>query len=402
MSSPLLQDPSRRQFIDVLRTFGILQVVLFHVIHGIIRFAPVEDIPGFIDRIPGWLNFGWQAMGVDLIFFVSAFLLSVGLFEEHLSSGRIDVRNFLIKRVARILPLYYLALVIYGIGQADSWQDMLLSGLFLGYVLGDYNVIPVGWTMEVMVIVYVALPFSARFILARKRPVVWMIGAFFAALLGRYGYILTQPEDFQVLFPTLVETRRESPAGFELYFRLWFRLAPFVAGITLAYILTRKSQLLEIKRGARILIGLFGLALAAMVAWIPVQDGAATIYAATGPMFWELYWAFGMGVFSIGIALMTYAGLANGPAWSFGLFGKLSKLVSRQIFSVYLFHMPFILIGAVIVFRASDASVLGSATAWQVMGIFGVAAAMALLFAWPLTRFVEQPLQRLLRKNLTH
>ena len=139
------ESTGNRAFIDLLRTIGILQVVLFHVIHGIVRFAPSDSISGFVDRMPWWMNFAWQAYGVDMIFVISAFLLTWSLILEHNETGRIDLRGFYIRRLSRILPLYYIALILFALGQGNSLWEIVTSALFIGYIVSDFNVIPVGW-----------------------------------------------------------------------------------------------------------------------------------------------------------------------------------------------------------------------------------------------------------------
>ena len=52
------------------------------------------------------------ALGVDLFFTLSAYLITELLLREHRSRGAIDIRAFYIRRVLRIWPLYFFALLI--------------------------------------------------------------------------------------------------------------------------------------------------------------------------------------------------------------------------------------------------------------------------------------------------
>ncbi len=74
-------------------------------------------------------------------------------------------------------------------------------------------------------------------------------------------------------------------------------------------------------------------------------------------------------------------------------------MISRNIMGIYLFHMPMILIGAVIVFRTDDATVLGTATVIHVLAIFGIALVLSLGLAALLNRFIEVPTQSALRRR---
>ena len=40
----------RNQTLDLMRSVAIVHVVLFHVLHGIIRFVPKQDLPAVLSR----------------------------------------------------------------------------------------------------------------------------------------------------------------------------------------------------------------------------------------------------------------------------------------------------------------------------------------------------------------
>lgn len=74
--------------LDGLRGVAVISVIVFHVF----RFQP-----------------GW--MGVDLFFVLSGFLISSILIDTKNSPGYF--KNFYVKRVLRIFPLYYLTLILF-------------------------------------------------------------------------------------------------------------------------------------------------------------------------------------------------------------------------------------------------------------------------------------------------
>ncbi|MDG2340662.1 MAG: acyltransferase [Paracoccaceae bacterium] len=381
-----------RAFIDLLRTTGILQVVLFHVIHGIIRFAPQESISGFVERMPWWMNFAWQAYGVDTIFVISAFLLTFSLLLELNNSGSIDFRAYYVRRLSRILPLYYIALIVFAAAQGNSLPEIITSALFIGYIVGDFNVIPVGWSMEVMILYYVALPWIVILLKSIGRPILWLSLTIIGAALWRYLFIISQPEEPVQLFLTMLDTKDASPAGFELYFRPWFRLPAFLMGTIMAYLV------LQNRIPKTLITPVLTIVLIVPLVWLPVQNRNSWAYDLLSPNLWAVYWSIAPVIFARAFGFFIVWGLLRGREKPWKIH-PMFRAFSINIFAVYLFHMPFLAVGAVMVFMTTDPSALGSAGPVKVVAVFVITAGLTYLFAWPLTKFVEQPLQRLLRRR---
>src|SRR5271168_3370525 len=51
-------------------------------------------------------SYGW--LGVDMFFVLSGFLIVTLLIREKQKSGRVDLKNFYVRRTLRIFPIYYL------------------------------------------------------------------------------------------------------------------------------------------------------------------------------------------------------------------------------------------------------------------------------------------------------
>lgn len=88
--------------LDGVRGLAILAVLLFHFV------APVNP-KGFTDAAVKWL-FSYGALGVDLFFLLSGFLITGILYDSRTDPSYF--RNFYMRRVLRIFPLYYGVLVI--------------------------------------------------------------------------------------------------------------------------------------------------------------------------------------------------------------------------------------------------------------------------------------------------
>ena len=95
------QPPNKYYGLDNLRAFAIIMVFFFH-------YQRWFEHPAWM---PTALNFGWT--GVDLFFVLSGFLISSQLFAQIKKDGNFSMRDFYIKRIFRILPIYYFVLAIY-------------------------------------------------------------------------------------------------------------------------------------------------------------------------------------------------------------------------------------------------------------------------------------------------
>ena len=88
--------------LDGVRGLAILAVLLFHFV------APAYP-KGHLDAAITWL-FAYGALGVDLFFILSGFLITGILYDSRADPSYF--RNFYMRRVLRIFPLYYGVLVI--------------------------------------------------------------------------------------------------------------------------------------------------------------------------------------------------------------------------------------------------------------------------------------------------
>jgi len=88
--------------LDGVRGLAILGVLLFH-------FVSPENPEGSFDHAVSWL-FAYGALGVDLFFLLSGFLITGILYDSRRDAHYF--RNFYMRRVLRIFPLYYGVLAV--------------------------------------------------------------------------------------------------------------------------------------------------------------------------------------------------------------------------------------------------------------------------------------------------
>lgn len=140
--------------VEALRGYAAFAIVIFHVIH--LTQAPVPQSLEFMK----WF-FGY---GVPLFFVVSAFSLAYG-YEGRLAN-KDQLAEFYLRRVARIAPLYYLAMATHmasmamvGGGQ-PTLSQLLLCMTFLFNLSPDGvdGIAPASWSIGVEMLFYVMFP----------------------------------------------------------------------------------------------------------------------------------------------------------------------------------------------------------------------------------------------------
>ncbi len=161
--------------IQALRAIAALLVVFGHAAHETEAIGPRVGLPA-ID--PSFLHWG---IGVDIFFVISGFIMvhtSADLF------GRPGAwRIFLARRIARIVPLYWLLTSVLLLGSlvaprllnvpVGDWQHVLASYLFIPSLRGGDETRPVmalGWTLNLEMFFYVL--FAAAMLLPLKRGMI--------------------------------------------------------------------------------------------------------------------------------------------------------------------------------------------------------------------------------------
>jgi peptidoglycan/LPS O-acetylase OafA/YrhL len=96
---------SRINSLDGLRAFAIINVILAH---SFVHLQPVDPIL----KVLNWVAFNGRAF-VSFFFVISGFLITYLLVQEFEQVGKINLKNFYIRRVLRIFPAYYLYLLCF-------------------------------------------------------------------------------------------------------------------------------------------------------------------------------------------------------------------------------------------------------------------------------------------------
>src|SRR5215217_6252583 len=161
----------RLDFIDSLRGIAIIGVIITHT-------SSICKLSG-LSR--DFANIGQY--GVQLFFVVSAFTIFFSLSN---SDGRkFQIRDFFIKRLFRIIPVYWLGIILYTIiygVNSRGWRDapelwhfpvhaLLLNVL---WPTTSSSVVPGGWSISCEVLFYLSVPLLYTHFKSQRRILLFV------------------------------------------------------------------------------------------------------------------------------------------------------------------------------------------------------------------------------------
>jgi len=161
--------------LDGLRALCVLVVMFNHV-----RAA-----------VPPWLH---GALGVDVFFVLSGFLITTLMIREQESMGGVSLRGFYTRRFFRIIPVYLVTVLLY-LGAVHATHDAVKTAQFaaalpwLVGVMQEYrpetsvNIMGHAWTVGIEEKFYVFWPLLLIALLPCRGRRLLVLGAIFAAVL---------------------------------------------------------------------------------------------------------------------------------------------------------------------------------------------------------------------------
>ncbi|HYH81536.1 MAG TPA: acyltransferase [Longimicrobium sp.] len=353
---------------DGVRGFVVIAIVCAHL-RLLADYVPNHDVPL-------WLSRG-MFFSVDLLFVISAFVL----FLPMAARGEVgSKRAFALKRIGRIVPNYYVSLVVAVLIMtfttlgpaanlpAPSAKDVVLHMLFIHLETATYiglGVHAVVWALSIIVIFYLLVPFVA--LAFRRHPFRWIAGALVISALWRAG-VDQGDRRLYVEFPLFLDD---------------FAIG---MGAALAYIELRRRNLAErLRRLSLPVVAVAGLALATCVCLggRQLQLGQVIHQGEAVPI-------------SIGVAL-SFATLVVAsaflPAWAqWPLANRFSRWLGEVSYGVFLYH---VFIGYAVA-DALDLGGVGNAQGFLLLVVTVVP--LSLLVSWVSYVTVERPLRERMRR----
>ena len=203
---------SHRPAFDAMRGIGFLFVITAHV----------PSVPLF-----GLLQ-GWSAVWMFLA--MSGYLVTMLLMREEARAGRIAFGSFLVKRFCRIVPAYWMAILIYWLAcfafepsPGDYAAFMARLPYYLAFVPEyadgtDYSIFTHSWTVGVELKFYLLFP-PVVFLMISNANWRFAATAIAAALLTAQGSFNAQAY-CAILFGAMLAFGLERPRGYALVARL--------------------------------------------------------------------------------------------------------------------------------------------------------------------------------------
>jgi peptidoglycan/LPS O-acetylase OafA/YrhL len=154
--------------LDGIRAIAIITVVFSHL--SFVYYSTHAAAGALNHLLFFWLQItrlGW--MGVDIFFALSGFLIT-GVLYEALGKAHY-YRNFYIRRVLRIFPVYYLTLLVTMFWYHFPWKFLGISALMCANMAVYFNiplVLPPLWSLAVEEHFYLVWPWVVRYLRPRS------------------------------------------------------------------------------------------------------------------------------------------------------------------------------------------------------------------------------------------
>ena len=372
-AAPARAPLSHLREVDALRGIAILLVFLYHC-DTVVRPNARGAGPLF-----AFVRAGHT--GVSLFFVLSGFLLSMSFLAEAEGGRHVRRREYALRRAMRILPMYYLALLVAlwwttPIAQwASSWPFLV----FLNPLAGPYALWPFSigwWSLATEVQFYVVLPLL---------PLVACTAPRAALALGAYAVVY-------VLFMIGILNAPTIGLTIYLHHNVFGRAPLFLSGVAAAWLWRREGSAL---RGR----------LAAM-GWMARGGADALLLLALGGLSLLLQWVSWVGFWGAENRPNHIWHVAEGILWATVLLLLLAaplrskRLIVNPVlgwiglvsYSLFLIHVPVV----TTTLHVLQARYPGHFTAWnaEALAVCGAILAACLLLSTLTYWAVERPFLR--------
>ncbi|WP_456822138.1 acyltransferase family protein [Bradyrhizobium sp. USDA 4502] len=205
---------------DGLRAIAVALVVVFHASRG-------QIVPG-------------GAIGVDIFFVLSGYLITTLLVSEYRETGRISLYRFYVRRALRLMPALWLMLALVSVGwlvafrTEPSWTAVSASALYYMNCLRAFGhpgqdwVLGHTWSLAIEEQFYLVWPLVLSIVIsARMRMTRWVAWVFLIASVAAWPILLWQDSTVQRIYNGF-DTR-----CFELFIGCLLAICPIPASVSI-------------------------------------------------------------------------------------------------------------------------------------------------------------------------
>ena len=336
-------------------------------------------------------NWGW--IGVDLFFVLSAFLITSILLGEREKTSKVNLKNFLTRRVLRIWPLYYFYLAVIALSfpillseqskiglpvsaeQHAHWAEQLCAFLVF---LGNYSMIKLGelvtplnplWSLCIEEQFYIIWGLTMTLVKTRRQAISILLGGIALAFAARAFVFFGQGADHTI-------------THLEYYVNGLTHMDSILMGALSAFIWTKWGETLKASKVVPPIF--FALALATtggIIAFAP------TIESKDPSLIFSMF-----GV-ALGWTFFLFATLTYQPVKRFFSLPALTH-IGRLTYGLYIFH--FLAIYCVLIYSRHFIKTPGQST--SVLLLWGLALPLTYGAARLSWRYLEEPFIKLKSK----
>ncbi|MDX1694443.1 MAG: acyltransferase [Ketobacteraceae bacterium] len=388
--------------LDGIRALAILWIIVFHGLYGVGLFLSEPALGQMMDSIPWYMQ--WMTKGenaVDLFFVLSGFLVGGALIREWQDTGGINLRQFYARRFFRIVPIYWLTLFFFAIGLVLVGKFELsrfLVNLFYlnNFFPQEWSYLNWSWSLCIEEQFYMLFPLVVLFLFRSIRQAFHVIIMLFVASIVIRGLVILQnPQLLETAMSDTLFRHSETydPLYFDsLYTNIYTRFGSLIAGVLAGYCwVVKPGWWVRIASNAVINNSLL-IACIAVLCWSHLIPIYTTNAIAPGNELFVYHWLYRS------MNTLLFACVMLLALYPVGLSRVISGFLSHKIwfpvaqvsYSLYLFHIPFLVLAASLLMGLNvinkEALTMQDSFPIAVLGF-----AMAFLFSILTFVFVEKP-----------
>jgi peptidoglycan/LPS O-acetylase OafA/YrhL len=328
------------------------------------------------------------------------------MFKEFDNTKTLQVSSFYKRRLARILPLFLLALIVYFPTSSHN-LDYVVSNLFFAsnYFASQRTIVPVGWSLDLQMQFYILLPLFYIYIFY-KTPykISLLVGLIIAVTAWRMWILYMEPSLYErPFYDAIADKDHGRLLSQTLYYDFDMRIGSFIMGMLVAALHHYHGSTIRRIFERYPLINISVLVTALLMIYysvsVPFHNRHSEFYLDFSPFWNFIFLSLTRYGYSLGIAILVFMVLNPfGPSKFFERIFR-SRLLypfAQLIYPIYLFHFPFMVVAAVCVMGTTDRHSITHVDVWQIFAVYGLTALFAVAFACILHIYIEKPVIRVI------